>query len=43
MEEQVYDRLIRHEKLAQVSYTSKAFRDESMPVGMTEHDIYILQ
>ena len=42
MEEEVYDKLIRHEKLVQVSYTSKAIRDESMPVGMTDHDIYIL-
>ena len=41
--EEVFERLIRHNKQASVSYTSKVVSNESMPVGMTEHDIYILQ
>lgn len=41
--EEVFERLIRHNKQASVSYTSKVITDETMPVGMHEHDIYILQ
>lgn len=41
--EEVFERLIRHNKQASVSYTSTVIQNESMPLGMTEHDIYLLQ
>lgn len=41
--EEVFERLIRHQQQASVSYTSKVITQETLPVGMTEHDVYILQ
>ena len=42
VEDEVFEKLIRHESLVQFSYSSTKIKQESMPVGMTEHDIYIL-
>ena len=40
-EESIFESLIRHEELAKVTYGTNAVR-ELLPVGMREHEVYIL-
>lgn len=40
-EDSVFENLIRHEELATIVYDSHVEKD-LLPLGMTEHDVYIL-
>ena len=41
-EDLVFESLIRHEELATVSYAHNNYLKESVPLGMKNHDVYIL-
>ena len=43
--EEIFDKLVRHQKLVTVSYQPSTNKGDelSMPTGMTSHDVYMLQ
>ena len=41
--EQVFERLVRHEKLVTLQYQGTGKDQETMPRGMSMHDAYLLQ
>jgi len=41
--EQVFETLIRHQRQMRLQYKNEEDNAASMPVGMLEHEVYILQ
>ena len=41
-EDSVFESLIRHEELASVTYKNSNYIKETLPRGMTDHEVYIL-
>lgn len=42
-EEQIFEKLIRHNKVNQILYRHEGHDEETMPAGMEAHDVYLLQ
>lgn len=41
-EEQVFEKLIRHNKVSQIIYKATGTDEDTLPFGMHAHDVYLL-